>query len=150
MDFKELREQLTEGQDVANPAAMLVLKRRGIRVFPDGQRVALYTNDKYNLTFMVPYGKGVEHNTVINPVPTNEAFVNVMGRLASAVANIPKNLAAKKQAELKAAADKAKADREKASQQHKARRQRQLKRAVQNRRKRQVAAIVAARSGNQP
>ena len=54
------------------------------------------------------------------------------------------------EAELKTAADKVKADREKASQKHKAMRQRQLKRAVQNRRKRQVAAIVAARRGNQP
>jgi hypothetical protein len=140
MDFKELREHLTEGHDAeVNPASMLVLKRRGIRVFPDGQRVALYTNDKYNLNFMVPFGKGVDHNTPINATPTNEAFVNVMGRLASAVANIPKNLAAKKQA-----------DREKASRKHKAMRQRQLKRAVQNRRRRQVAAIVAARRGNQP
>lgn len=139
MDFKELREQLTEGHDAANPAAMLVLKRRGVRVFPDGQRVALYTNDKYNLTFTVPFGKGVDHNTPISPVPPiNEAFVNVMGRLASAIANVPKNLAAKKQAELKATADKAKADREKASQKHRAKRQRQLKIAIRNRRKRQL------------
>ena len=150
MDFKELHEQLTEGRDAANPASMLVLKRRGIRVFPDGQRVALYTNEKYNLTFMVPFGVGVDHNTPINASPTNEAFVNVMSKLASAVANVPKNLAAKKQAELKAAADKAKADREKASKKHGNMRQKQLKRAMQNRRKRQVAAIIASRSGNQP
>jgi hypothetical protein len=151
MDFKELHEQLTEGRDAANPASMLVLKRRGIRVFPDGQRVALYTNEKYNLTFMVPFGTGIDHNTPINAVPTtNEAFVNVMSKLASVVANIPKNLASRKQAELKAADDKTKADREKASKKHVNMRQKQLKRAMQNRRKRQVAAIIASRSGNQP
>lgn len=38
-----------------DPPMILVLKRRGIRIFPDGKRVALYKNDKLNLSFSVPY-----------------------------------------------------------------------------------------------
>lgn len=59
MKFKDLRSKLNESarlRDEAIPAPMLVLRRRGIRIFPDGKHVALYTNDKYNLTFTIPYG----------------------------------------------------------------------------------------------
>lgn len=56
MKFTEFRGQLNEAIKDHIPAPMLVLRRRGIRVFPDGRKVALYTNDKYNLVFTVPYG----------------------------------------------------------------------------------------------
>lgn len=38
-----------------DPPMMLILKRQGIRIFPDGKRVALYNNDKLGLSFTVPY-----------------------------------------------------------------------------------------------
>lgn len=41
-----------------DPPMMLILKRRGIRIFPDGQRVALYYNDKLGLSFSIPYVAG--------------------------------------------------------------------------------------------
>lgn len=57
--FKQLRADLNEGigisADIMAPA-MLILKRRGIRVYPDGQRVALYHNDRFNMIFPVPFG----------------------------------------------------------------------------------------------
>jgi len=59
MNFKDLRARLDESTSLRNaaiPAPMLVLRRRGIRIFPDGRNVALYTNDKYNLVFTIPYG----------------------------------------------------------------------------------------------
>lgn len=59
MKFRELRSKLNESaklRDESIPAPMLVLRRKGIRIFPDGKHVALYTNDKYNLVFTVPYG----------------------------------------------------------------------------------------------
>lgn len=59
MNFKEFRAKLNEDKrlgDEVIPAPMLVLRRRGIRIFPDGKHVALYVNDKYNLTFTIPYG----------------------------------------------------------------------------------------------
>lgn len=59
MNFRELRSKLNEDKrlrDETVPAPMLVLRRKGIRIFPDGKHVALYTNDKYNLIFTIPYG----------------------------------------------------------------------------------------------
>lgn len=50
------KEQITEAlQDEVQPPPMLVLRRKGIRIFPDGRRVALYTNDKLGLVFTIPY-----------------------------------------------------------------------------------------------
>lgn len=58
-NFKEFRNDINEGigisADIMAPA-MLILKRRGIRVYPDGQRVALYHNDRFNMIFPVPFG----------------------------------------------------------------------------------------------
>lgn len=136
-----------------SPAAMLVLRRRGIRVFPDGQRVALYTNEKYNLTFMVPFGN---HQPTVssNPImPVHEEqldeYVNVMGGASSALAGIVKALGNSQ----KAKADAAKKQREQQSAKHRANREKQLKRAMQNRQKRQHAQLIAAlqnRQGNTP
>lgn len=46
--------QLSE-EMIGDPPMVVVLKRKGIRIFPDGKRVALYVNDKLGLTFTVPY-----------------------------------------------------------------------------------------------
>jgi hypothetical protein len=52
-------EQISEAlQDEIQPGPMLVLRRKGIRIFPDGRRVALYTNDKLGLVFTIPYTPG--------------------------------------------------------------------------------------------
>jgi hypothetical protein len=40
----------------SDPPIVLVLKRKSIRLFPDGARVALYYSDKLNRFFSVPYG----------------------------------------------------------------------------------------------
>jgi hypothetical protein len=66
MNFRQLRSKLNES--MANetiPAPMLVLRRKGMRIFPDGRHVALYVNDKYNLIFTIPYGGGAEENAPI-------------------------------------------------------------------------------------
>lgn len=65
MKFTEFREQLDEAIKDHIPAPMLVLRRRGIRIFPDGRKVALYTNDKYNLVFTVPYGTSPDEGAPI-------------------------------------------------------------------------------------
>lgn len=41
-----------------DPPMVMVLKRKGIRIFPDGKKVALYTNDQLGLSFTVPYSGG--------------------------------------------------------------------------------------------
>ena len=157
MEFKDLRQKLDEAAGEASPAAMLVLRRRGIRVFPDGQRVALYTNEKYNLTFMVPFG-GQHPAASANPLmPVHEEqldeFINVMGGVVSAVGGALKAAAKIPAARAKAAAEAAKKQKEKQTAAHRANREKQLKRGLQNRQKRQHAELVAAlknRQGNTP
>lgn len=59
MKFTELRENMSGAREIGaenTPPAMMILRRRGIRLFPDGQRVAMYTNDRYKLMFTVPFG----------------------------------------------------------------------------------------------
>ena len=55
-----VREDLDEATlDPADPLTtpmVLVLRRKAIRLFPDGTRVALYWNDKLKKHFSVPYG----------------------------------------------------------------------------------------------
>lgn len=100
MKFKELRERLNESEDLSkdlNPPAMLVLRRRGIRLFPDGQRVALYVNDRYNLTFTVPFGKSFKRD---NPImaqteSTINEYVNVIPGVGTALADLIKSLGKK-------------------------------------------------------
>lgn len=62
------KDQLCEAlQDEIQPPPMLVLRRQGIRIFPDGKRVALYTNEKLGLTFTIPYRPGSTTNPVTLP-----------------------------------------------------------------------------------
>jgi hypothetical protein len=42
-------------QKSVDPPPVILLKRKGIRIFPDGRRVAVYTNSKLGLVFSVPY-----------------------------------------------------------------------------------------------
>ena len=48
-------EQLDEEQ---NPPFVLVLKRKSVRLFPDGTKVALYTSTKTDRVFTVPFKDG--------------------------------------------------------------------------------------------
>jgi hypothetical protein len=57
--LKEFREFVTEKKDSKkgpmDPPAVLVMKRKSVRQFPDGQRVALYYVDKLDKYVTVPY-----------------------------------------------------------------------------------------------
>ena len=52
---KVVREDINE--DTSNPPFVLLLKRKAIRLYPDGAKVALYYNDKIDKYFSLPYGK---------------------------------------------------------------------------------------------
>lgn len=43
---------------IQDPPMVLVLKRKGVRLYPDGKRIALYSNDKLGIAFSVPYTAG--------------------------------------------------------------------------------------------
>lgn len=53
-DIKEEHRMMNE-QSEFNPPPMLLLKRLALRMFPDGKRVVLYVDNKYGLSFPVPY-----------------------------------------------------------------------------------------------
>lgn len=58
-DFKK-----TKNIDINEMPALLILKRRAIRVFPDGQKVALYWADRINRYVTVPFeGVGLSEET---------------------------------------------------------------------------------------
>jgi hypothetical protein len=64
-DIKTVKEetiQLEEQNLRSDPPFVLVLKRRSIRMYPDGMKIALYYNDKLGKFFSVPYsiGKNVD------------------------------------------------------------------------------------------
>lgn len=60
--FGEIRVQftkeLTEETSPADPPVMLVLRRKAIRQFAGGERVALYGNDKSGIEVSIPYKAG--------------------------------------------------------------------------------------------
>ena len=76
---KEEKQNLNEAAFV--PPAVLVLQRQAIRMFPNGQRVAMYTDNKYGLTFPIPYdqsgtGFGAVSTMGSGPVNSMKGYVN--------------------------------------------------------------------------
>jgi len=65
-----------------DPPVALILKRKSIRLFPDGARVALYFNDKLNRFFTVPYGPLITGPFTITS-STDKVDTRVRGRQVS-------------------------------------------------------------------
>ena len=51
-----LSEAVAAFKDENNPPVMIVLQRKGIRIFPDGKKVAMYHNKQLGLVITIPYG----------------------------------------------------------------------------------------------
>ena len=78
--IKEEAVQLDEGKE---PPFVLVLKRKAIRVYPDGTKIALYYNDKLKRIFTVPYDT-LDNNTIQaqqEEVEQVEEAVDAIGQL---------------------------------------------------------------------
>jgi hypothetical protein len=61
---EEVKKTKTKNIDINEMPALLILKRRAIRVFPDGQKVALYWADRINRYVTVPFeGVGLSEET---------------------------------------------------------------------------------------
>jgi hypothetical protein len=58
-DFVDV-EQLDESNPGPTPPYVLLLKRKAIRLYPDGTKIALYHNKQLNKYFSVPYDSPVE------------------------------------------------------------------------------------------
>jgi hypothetical protein len=79
-------DQLCEAtlRDEVSPPPMLVLKRTGIRIFPDGRRVAMYVNDKMGLTFTIPYRPtGTKTDDATVPGSVSEEIMESLEQVAA-------------------------------------------------------------------
>jgi len=88
MEFLELHDEpLIEGSTkphLSDPPAVLVMKRKSIRLFPNNQKVAMYYIDKLDKYIMVPYDSGKWLSAVPEEV---EQTTDVMQILESIVDN---------------------------------------------------------------
>lgn len=71
-----VREELEEARGdsvgsafplVPDPPVVLVIKRKAVRLYPDGTRIAMYWSDKLKRVFSVPYGSAID-----NPIQAEE------------------------------------------------------------------------------
>ena len=76
----ELKENISQGE----PPFVLVLKRKGFRLYPNNLRVALYYNDRLDKYFSVPYIDGGKTNSVVQ---AEEHEFAVMKNIVEAVKN---------------------------------------------------------------
>jgi len=56
----ELNEARMDTPLVPDPPVILVIKRKAVRLYPDGTRIALYWSDKIKRAFSIPYGPMVD------------------------------------------------------------------------------------------
>lgn len=80
---KAVREDINE--DTSSPPFVLLLKRKAIRLYPDGTRVALYYNDKIDKYFSLPYGDAVDAPIQAEEVEViEEAVMDQLHKIVSA------------------------------------------------------------------
>lgn len=80
----ELKEDLVKGEELLNetmtdPPTMVVFKRKAIRMFPSGERVALYVNDRLGLQVSVPYMPGQIGGTKLTAQIKESSHDNMFG-----------------------------------------------------------------------
>ena len=80
---KAVREDINE--DTSNPPFVLLLKRKAIRMYPDGTKIALYHNDKLDKYFSLPYGDSVDAPIQAEEVEAiEEAVMDQLHKIVSA------------------------------------------------------------------
>jgi hypothetical protein len=78
-------EQLDEAQNPSpTPPYVLLLKRKAIRLYPDGTKIALYHNKQINKYFSVPYDSPVEVASIqAEEVEINEAVMDQLHKIVN-------------------------------------------------------------------
>ena len=77
----ELNEGPMDTPLVPDPPVILVIKRKAVRLYPDGTRIALYWSDKLKRVFSLPYGPAVQ------PVIQAEEFVKELAESEQLILN---------------------------------------------------------------
>ena len=65
------------------PAYVLLLKRKAIRLYPDGTKIALYYNKQLNKFFSVPYDTPVDSTIQAEEVELDEAVIDQLNKIVS-------------------------------------------------------------------
>jgi len=76
-------ESLNEATDAKDPPYILLLKRKAIRIYPDGTKVALYHNKQLDKYFSVPYGPGVDAAIQAEETELDEAVMDTLHKIVN-------------------------------------------------------------------
>ena len=80
---KEDVDSLNESGDTKDTPYILLLKRKAIRIYPDGTKVALYHNKQLDKYFSVPYGPGVDAAIQAEEVELEEAVMDQLHKIVN-------------------------------------------------------------------
>jgi hypothetical protein len=58
--YEVQKESRMDSPLVPDPPVILVIKRKAVRLYPDGTRIAMYWSDKLKRVFSVPYGTSMD------------------------------------------------------------------------------------------
>lgn len=59
-DPEQVKEEVLQLDEATDPPYVLVLKRKSIRLYPDGTKIALYYSDRLGKLFSVPYSTNMD------------------------------------------------------------------------------------------
>jgi len=76
-------ESLNESGDTKDTPYILFLKRKAIRIYPDGTKVALYHNKQLDKYFSVPYGPGVDAAIQSEEIELDEAVIDTLHKIVN-------------------------------------------------------------------
>jgi hypothetical protein len=76
-------ESLNESGDTKDTPYILLLKRKAIRIYPDGTKVALYHNKQIDKYFSVPYGPGVDAAIQAEETELDEAVMDTLHKIVN-------------------------------------------------------------------
>ena len=81
----EVTEEPVILQEDKDPPLVLVIKRKAIRLYPDGTRIALYYNEKLKKYFSVPYqyGSGMDAPIQSEEVEITEAVMDTLHKIVN-------------------------------------------------------------------
>ena len=81
----EVTEEPVILQEDKDPPLVLVIKRKAIRMYPDGTRIALYYNEKLKKYFSVPYqyGSGMDAPIQSEEVELDEAVMDTLHKIVN-------------------------------------------------------------------
>ncbi len=79
--YEVQKEARMDSPLVPDPPVILVIKRKAVRLYPDGTRIALYWSDKLKRVFSVPYG------TVLDAPVQAEEYIKELAEAEELILN---------------------------------------------------------------